>query len=321
MQKWMMAAVLTSCGTMLLTGCKHDSGDYEKKVYTVTDQDRVSYAEKTLGINIDRQQDWTLTNDYSVNITADADMDHIVRAAVLDDDPYAGENHCLASATVTNGGQTTLTFQAPKSAEILYAACFTKDGDCIARPFVPGVDTEVSFTYQAPRRAQLMRRAGTTTIEAQTSNYYMKDFPSFLEGLKNTLPKGVDNRNVMAQHNYTNSVSVRQNPNNTYDLPMVFIGGESSASNNLSYTWYPAQPTANAEEFLIKDSYPSGWENFEYDRVTKSYELEGHQLYCRHLGRHAEQRILGGRRPGLPLGQGRGRAAGRCRRPRKGDTV
>lgn len=24
MRKWMMAAILTSCGTMALTGCKHD---------------------------------------------------------------------------------------------------------------------------------------------------------------------------------------------------------------------------------------------------------------------------------------------------------
>ena len=147
-----MAAILTSCGTMALTGCKHDLGnDNTKKPYTVTDQERMSHAEKTLGISIDQQQDWTLTNDNSVSISADADMDNIVRVAVLDADPYAGENHCLAVATVSNGGQATLAFQAPKSAEVLYAACFTKDGDCIARPFVPGVDGQVSFTYRAPR--------------------------------------------------------------------------------------------------------------------------------------------------------------------------
>ena len=282
MRKWMMAAILTSCGTMALIGCKHDlDNDNTKKPYTVTDQERMSHAEKTLGISIDQQQDWTLTNDNSVSISADADMDNIVRVAVLDADPYAGENHCLAVATLSNGGQATLTFQAPKSAEVLYAACFTKDGDCMARPFVPGVDRQVSFTYRAPRRAQLVRRSGSTTIDAQTDKYYMKDFPSFLAGLKKALPKGSNNKEVMAQHNYTNSVSVRQNPNNTYDLPLVFIGGEGSASDNLSYTWYPTQPTANAEEFIIKDSYPSGWGNFEYDRVTKEYELDGHQLYCR----------------------------------------
>ena len=189
MQQWMMAAILTSCGTMALTGCSHDKDDYTKKPYTVTDLERISHAEKTLGISIDQQQDWTLTNDYSVNITADADMDNIVRVAVLDADPYAGENHCLAAATATNGGQATLAFQAPKSAEVLYAACFTKDGDCMARPFVPGVDRQVSFTYRAPRRAQLVRRAGSTTIDAQTDYYYMKDFPSFLSGLKKALPK------------------------------------------------------------------------------------------------------------------------------------
>ena len=255
-----MAAILTSCGTMALTGCKHDL-DYDntKKPYTVTDQERMSHAEKTLGISIDQQQDWTLTNDNSVSITADADMDNIVRVAVLDADPYAGENHCLAVATVSNGGQATLAFQAPKSAEVLYAACFTKDGDCMARPFVPGVDGQVSFAIRrASRKAALVRRAGSTTIDAQTDYYYMKDFPSFLSGLKKALPKGANNKEVMAQHNYTNSVSVRQNPNNTYDLPLVFIGGEGSASDNLSYTWYPAQPTANAEEFIIKDSYPTG---------------------------------------------------------------
>ena len=143
--KWMPAAVLTVCGMMLLSGCKHDANDYVKKPYSMTDDERIVYAEQTLGTTIDRQHDWSLTTQYSVKITADADLENISEVAVLDDDPYAGRTYRLAVAAVTSGGSATLTFRAPKDAEVLYAACYNTSGQCIARPFVPGTDTQVSL--------------------------------------------------------------------------------------------------------------------------------------------------------------------------------
>lgn len=64
----MKAAILVISSLMVLNSCKHDKDDYEKKPYTVTDNDRVSYAEKTFGITIDKLQDWVLTNETTTTI-------------------------------------------------------------------------------------------------------------------------------------------------------------------------------------------------------------------------------------------------------------
>ena len=53
----MYAAILTICGVVVLTGCKHDMSDYMPKPYSTTDSDRLKYAEEKLGVTIDPQQD------------------------------------------------------------------------------------------------------------------------------------------------------------------------------------------------------------------------------------------------------------------------
>ena len=61
---------------LALNSCEHDMDKYQKKP-TPSDAERVSYAEKVLGITIDKQQDWVLTKEYSVKIVADADLQDI----------------------------------------------------------------------------------------------------------------------------------------------------------------------------------------------------------------------------------------------------
>ena len=246
----------------------------------VTDADRMAYAEKVLGITIDKQQDWVLTNEYSVSITADADLDDISAVAVLDANPYAGENNRLIVGSLTNGGTTTLKFRAPKNVDMLYAACLTSDGQCVARPFVPGVDETVSFIYNVPRR-NASRRVAPTPYEADYDSFYMKDFLTFLRLVRNTLPEGQDNRAVVGKHNYTNTVTVRLNPYDIHDLPVAYIGGNSGDEVDLSYEWFPQGQELGMGSFLINDNYPQGWDAYQYDRVTREYELSGHRLYCR----------------------------------------
>ena len=67
---------------MMLTSCKHDANDYIKKPYSVTENDRLRYAEEQLGITIDKQQDRTLTNRYSVKVNVNADLEDINQVAV-----------------------------------------------------------------------------------------------------------------------------------------------------------------------------------------------------------------------------------------------
>ena len=159
-QKMLWVFATLACGIMVLTSCKHDMDSYVKKPYSVTDGERLSYAEKTLGVTIDRQHDWTMSQQYSIKITADADLENISQVTILDGNPYVDITSLLASKAVANHETVTLSFLAPAIADVFYAACINKDGECIARPFIPGEDTSVSFgdagekaESASPRRA------------------------------------------------------------------------------------------------------------------------------------------------------------------------
>ena len=92
-----------TCGLMVTTSCKHDLSDYVKQPYMVSDSERVSYAEKTLGnITIDPKQNWVLTNQYNVKVTADANLEGIKAIAILDGNPFIGSTNMLLKVTAKN---------------------------------------------------------------------------------------------------------------------------------------------------------------------------------------------------------------------------
>lgn len=284
--KWLYVAVLLMGGQIGMNSCSHDSDKYEKKLYPVTDQERVSYAENVLGVSIDKDHDWVLTEEYSVKITADADLDYIVKIAVLDTNPYVDENYCLAAKAMNKGGSATLSFRAPKGAGMLYAACMTYDGKCIARPFVPGVDKSVSFVDEnllSARKVNQHRASAMNILEPQYTQFTMRDYYVFLKAVEKALPKGKNNSQVMGKHNYTNKVQVANNPYGLYSLPLAYIGGNGSVDDNLSYQWFPTgKPAESGETFLIKDNYPTGWDKEkEPDPFIDEYLIDGHYLYCR----------------------------------------
>ena len=86
-------ATMMMCGLMVTTSCKHNMDDYVKKPYTVSDSERLSYAEKTLNTTIDKQQNWVLTNQYNVKVTADANLEGIKAIAILDGNPFIGSTN------------------------------------------------------------------------------------------------------------------------------------------------------------------------------------------------------------------------------------
>ncbi len=95
----------------------------------MTDEERVRYAETVLETSIDPNQDWELTSEYSVTISADAHLRTISKVVVLDGNPFAGTSCVMASAAASD--KVTLTFRAPTDS-LMYAACISSDGKCIA---------------------------------------------------------------------------------------------------------------------------------------------------------------------------------------------
>ena len=100
-----LLTTMMAAGLMVTTSCKHDLDDYVKKPYTVSDGERLEYAQKTLKTIIDRTQDWVLTANYSVKVNVDANLDGIQEIAVLDGNPFVRGTSILAK-TVSFGNFT-----------------------------------------------------------------------------------------------------------------------------------------------------------------------------------------------------------------------
>ena len=296
---WSKAFGLVLLGAMALSSCKQDMYENQPKPEeptpdpptVVTDPERVAYAEKVLGVSIDKEQDWSLSEEYSITITADANLDNISTVAVLDANPYAGESNRLATASLTNGGTTTIKFRAPKSADLLYAACLTQSGECVARAFVLGLDSEVSFVYRDDVR-RTPRKVAPMEKDAEERLYYMKDFYTFRNLLHRVMPEGQDNREVMGKHNYTNAVQARKNPYGINALPIAYVGGNSESTTSLGYDWFPKNDENGSASFVIHDKYPKGWDFFAYNDETRKFELHGHLLYCRDLNNNEDSHVF-----------------------------
>lgn len=276
---WFFSGIMAVGCLLALNSCEHDMDKYQKKP-TPSDAERVSYAEKVLGITIDKQQDWVLTKEYSVKIVADADLQDIFEVRVLNAHPYAETNAILASSAATKGNEVTLRFRSPFVADsMLYAACVTKDGKCIARPFIPGVDASVSFIDKAPNQASSRRYKAATVINPpQSTMSYIKDYYSFIRALKKALPEGNDNRTVIGGSDYTNIIQVRKNPYDTNSLLLAYLGGKSGPDDDLFYVWYPGGTTENKDSFHIIDNYPAGWITPKMSFEMQAYEVPSHYL-------------------------------------------
>ena len=160
---------MMAAGLMVTTSCKHDLDDYVKKPYTVSDSERLEYAQKTLNTVIDKTQDWVLTANYSVKVNVDANLDGIQEIAVLDGNPFVRSTSILAKTTAHQNETKELTFKAPLADSLCYVACITSDQQYIARPFLPGKD---GLYHQRPAvyRTALPAREGCCRVVPDTSS-------------------------------------------------------------------------------------------------------------------------------------------------------
>ena len=281
----MLSCILLIGGTVL-AGCTPNADDYRKKPYDVTDEERVKYAEGMLKTTIDPEQDWELTSEYSVTITADAHLSAISKVVVLDGNPFAGTSCVMASAAAMNDAKITLSFRAPTDS-LMYAACINSNGKCIARPFLPGKEQQVSFvtvpgsygdSQSAPRRISEPDRIDIDYPTYKT--FSIKDFTNFRKALFEILPDGQNNTDKVTS-DFGSKVRVRYNDFNFYDLPLAFLGGIGkpnfeSDNDNVGYQWTP-NDHSGGESFLFKDHFKNAFQP-KYDGSTKTYSVEGMYL-------------------------------------------
>ena len=96
--------------------------------------------------SIDPNQDWNMMQSGTVNITADADLDDIVKIQILTESPFGNEYATILNeAEVKPGQQVSMVYDAPNIYDQLFAACINKKGVYYIKAFTPG-EQNVSFS-------------------------------------------------------------------------------------------------------------------------------------------------------------------------------
>lgn len=135
-------AILASCGKY-----EFDATEVSKEVANQN-------AKNQLGIDIDPNQDWKPIHNGSVTITANADLENIVRVEVLTETPFSNEDAMvLNSMECQPGQQVTLTYEAPDYLTQLVAACVNDQGTYYIKVFDIDCQTVDFKTANTRRRA------------------------------------------------------------------------------------------------------------------------------------------------------------------------
>lgn len=159
----MKKIILLSLTAMVFGGCTHDFSHYETPidVSSLPDKDPNAVTKEDIQANvasifgtIDPEQDWNLVNQGSVTITADADLDNIVKVQVLTESPFFNPNvKVLSEIEAKKGESVTLSYEAPKEYTNLVAACVDDKGVYHIKPFAIGEES-VYFTRSSAARAR-----------------------------------------------------------------------------------------------------------------------------------------------------------------------
>ena len=267
---------MLAAGLMVATSCKHDLDDYVKKPYTVTDNERLEYAQRTLNTTFDKQQDWVLTADYSVKVKVDADLEGIKEIAILDGNPYVEATSMLVKKTANKNETVDLTFKAPLAEYLCYVACITNDQQYVARPFLPGKDDVVSFQTLAVRKASAMsttRGLADNAIEAEAEDCWgLKNSVTNLEDLQ-----GEASRFIPAQQNNRAKVEAFGNYSFVNDsesnIVLNCIYSRPDVNNvKIGCRIDPSQSGTGVQTYVLQDGIVNG-DYYRYE--TPNYLLWG----------------------------------------------
>ena len=134
--------ILISLSTLLFVGCQDfDYGDLP----TPVDEEAINNAKMVLGVGIDTSHDWNTTDNGSITITADAELDDIAKVQILTESPFFNANsRVLAEVNTTKGETVTLQYDAPKTYTRLMAACVSSQGEYFIKGFDVGTE-ELAF--------------------------------------------------------------------------------------------------------------------------------------------------------------------------------
>jgi len=161
-----------------LLGSCHSNDMYDEQAVITRDKQEITDNAKLILGNIDPEHDWTTTTKGSIEITADADLQDIVKVQILTASPIMNPDaRVLNESTATNGQTITMVFDAPHIASRLIAACVNKDGAYRFKGFNIG-QHKLSF-QSATTRAASTRASESDYNFPSASNFVLPLSKSF----------------------------------------------------------------------------------------------------------------------------------------------
>ena len=152
---------------LVLFSCKNPYEEFQKaveqqaqdQVANTTQEDIDKNVAKIFG-SIDPNHTWNSITQGSVSITADADLDDIVKVQVLTESPFFNEDAKVLNETNASKGQTvTLSYEAPSYYDHLVAACVNSRGMYYIQVFDIN-DSHVNFA-EAQKTRSMTRGEGS----------------------------------------------------------------------------------------------------------------------------------------------------------------
>ena len=260
---------------VVFTGCKHDLAEYQP--YTVTDEERVTYAEKVLGnIRIDPNQDWVLTKTFKVVVKADAPLQDIDKVQVLSGNPYLQPVSVLAEGAIKNGATQEIRFRASQADQLFYAACINRQGQVASVAFTADAD---SAYFKQPYRPTITRGMAD---DAETLNYpkYVTwnrpDFPDLQKEAHLFLPAGQKNRQ---QVEALNNHSLETDEYGSV-ITLIYLDGHlDNQKTRIGYRIYPKDDPDDVQTYIIEDNFdPANYVLKDETKKPTNYSWQGVSL-------------------------------------------
>lgn len=143
-----------SVGALAIISCTSmpEYNESEAKYPTLTKEQIQRNVEEVFGTSFNSNQDWSSTTQKTISITANADLDDIVKVQILTESPFMNPYaRVLNEAEVQKGQTVEFTLDCPDHCTTLYAACVDSKGAYYAKAFNAG-QSHFSFA-QAQTRA------------------------------------------------------------------------------------------------------------------------------------------------------------------------
>ena len=173
-KKYLMNGMALLALGLTMGSCSKETG--------FTQQDAVSHAEKELGVTINSNTDWKMTQDTRINVSVNLDYGATYTVFISTGEPLIADGTYIGRVEVKSGVTEEIIVSRPTGAAVLYAACYDKDNHAICKSF-PVKENGASVSFgESTSTTKGIRRAVSTGNRWSVTPQNMPDLSTYMTG-------------------------------------------------------------------------------------------------------------------------------------------